>query len=120
MTAILGRRTFLAGTAAAVAGATVLRDTRPAAAATVRADPFLLGVASGDPLPGAVVIWTRLVRDLFDPASVGTVAIAVDWMVAEDPDFHSVVRRGTAAARPELAHSVHVDVRGLQPDRVYY
>ena len=31
-----------------------------------------------------------------------------------------VVRRGTATASPELAHSVHVEVDGLKPDRWYW
>src|SRR3546814_2136413 len=31
-----------------------------------------------------------------------------------------VVAKGTHLARPELAHSVHVEVAGLQPDRPYY
>ena len=44
-----------------------LVDVRPAhALAGVREDPFALGVASGDPLPTAVVLWTRLVKDPFD------------------------------------------------------
>ena len=118
--ATLGRRQFLAGTAVAVAGATVLGDTRPGSAATVGADPFLLGVASGDPLPDSVVLWTRLVRDLFEPASIGSLAIPVQWLTAEDAACTRVVRRGLTTARPELAHSVHVDVRGLRPDTVYF
>jgi len=117
---VLGRRTFLLGSAAVVAGASVALDWRPASAARVDDYPFQLGVASGDARPGAVVLWTRLVNDLFDAASMGAVPIRVKWVVANDPAFAQVVRRGTATARPELAHSVHVDVRGLDPDRVYY
>ncbi len=41
--------------------------------------PFMLGVASGDPLPDSVVLWTRLVRDPFDAASMGEVAVPVAW-----------------------------------------
>jgi len=119
-TAALGRRKFLLGSAATVAVASVGLDTRSAAAARVDAYPFQLGVASGDPLPDAVVLWTRLVRDLLDPASMGSVPIAVQWVVAEDAACRRVVRSGTATAHPALAHSVHVDVRGLRPDRVYH
>ena len=103
-----------------MAGATVLVDTRPGSAATVSADPFLLGVASGDPLSDRVVLWTRLVRDLFDSASMGSVGIPVLWVVAQDEACNRVVRQGVATARSELAHSVHVDVRGLRPDTVYF
>ena len=44
----------------------------------------------------------------------------VDWEVARDENFRSVVRRGTALAHPELGHSVHVTVRGLLPAREYW
>src|SRR6266542_799256 len=67
----LNRRQALTG--AAVAGAAVLTGAVPAAAAaaarTPEADtatPFGLGVASGDPLPDGVILWTRLVRDPFN------------------------------------------------------
>jgi alkaline phosphatase D len=49
-----------------------------------------------------------------------TAAVDVDWVVAEDPLFNSVVLRGTVSARPELGHSVHVEVSGLRPGREYY
>ncbi|NUU24096.1 MAG: alkaline phosphatase, partial [Streptomycetaceae bacterium] len=71
-------------------------------------------------LPDAVVLWTRLVADPFDAAAMGRRDVAVRWEVAADERFATVVRRGTALARPELAHSVHVDVRGLRADRVYW
>jgi alkaline phosphatase D len=114
----LTRRTLLAG-AAAVAGAGVL-DARTAHAEPVRRHPFALGVASGDPLPDGVVLWTRLVADPYDAASMGRRPVLVQWEVAADPRFRRVRRRGVAVARPELAHSVHVDVRGLAPDREYW
>jgi alkaline phosphatase D len=47
-------------------------------------------------------------------------AVTVGWEVATDDRFRRVVRRGRTTATPELAHSVHVEVRGLAPDRVYY
>ncbi|MFE2105446.1 alkaline phosphatase D family protein [Kitasatospora sp. NPDC059463] len=116
--AALSRRGLLVG-AAVAAGAQAL-DLRTAHAEPVRRDPFLLGVASGDPLPDAVVLWTRLVADPFDAASMGTRTVPVSWEVATDPDFRRVVRRGVAAAEAGRAHSVHVDVRGLQPGRDHW
>jgi len=113
----LSRRQLLTG-AAVVAGAAVLPAAAPAVAST--ADPFLLGVASGDPLSNGVVLWTRLVRDAFDAASMGSRAVPVNWQIAHDERFRRVARAGVAFARQELAHSVHVDVRGLEPGREYF
>jgi alkaline phosphatase D len=83
---------------------------------------FTLGVASGDPVPDAVVIWTRLVPEPLAGDGRGGMPprpVAVQWEVAEDERFSRVVRRGSTLATPENAHSVHVDVRGLRPGRWY-
>src|SRR6266508_148350 len=121
----LNRRQALTG--AAAMGAAVVTGALPGVAAAAArvpepdtATPFGLGVASGDPLPGAVVLWTRLVRDPLDAASMPGRPLPVGWQVARDEHFRRVVRAGVAFARPELAHSVHVDVRGLTPGRDYF
>ncbi|MFD0856988.1 alkaline phosphatase D family protein, partial [Actinomadura adrarensis] len=91
------------------------------AAGGFKSYPFSLGVASGDPLPDSVVLWTRLAPEPL--ASLGGMdprPVPVQWQVSEDAQFRRVVRGGTATARPEYAHSVHVDVRGLQPGREYF
>jgi alkaline phosphatase D len=106
-----GRRTFLL---AALAG------TASACAAAPEAYPFSLGVASGSPLPDSVILWTRILANPLDAASVKPVALPVRWEVAHDEAFRKVVARGSAVAAPELAHSVHVDVRGLAPGRWYW
>ncbi|HEX8447582.1 MAG TPA: alkaline phosphatase D family protein [Sphingomonas sp.] len=83
--------------------------------------PFRLGVASGDPAVDGFVIWTRLAPDpLVDGGGVPMAPIDVDWVVASDAAFKTVVQQGKATARPELAHSVHVEVAGLLPDRPYW
>ncbi|MEN9864622.1 MAG: hypothetical protein RL748_212 [Pseudomonadota bacterium] len=86
--------------------------------------PFLLGVASGSPLPQGVVLWTRLVsnlgEDTLQAAPLPAVSFNVGWEVASDEAFRTIVARGTAQALPELAHSVHVEVNGLQPERWYW
>ena len=84
------------------------------AVARFSAYPFTLGVASGYPSPGSVVLWTRLTGDL-DP-----VALPVRWEVAADEAMKSVVVSGVASAEPAWAHSAHVEVRGLEPDRWYW
>ncbi len=81
---------------------------------------FTLGVASGDPLPDGVVLWTRLAPDPLNGGGMPNQLVPVQWEVAEDDRFRRVVRRGVATAHPGFGHSVHVDVRGLRPDRVYY
>jgi len=115
-------RRLLLGGAAALAGASLA----PAAwtrAAQVRlaADPFRVGVASGEPLPDGVVLWTRLVADpqAMD-AGMAPATVEVDWEVAEDPGLARIVRRGEASARARAGHSVHVEVEGLKPDREYW
>ncbi|MBS0390245.1 MAG: alkaline phosphatase D family protein [Proteobacteria bacterium] len=87
----------------------------------LRHDPFGLGVASGEPLPDGVVLWTRLLPP--DPADAGAPwagPLTVRWEVADDPQFRRIVHHGNATALPDLAHSVHVEVRGLQPGRWYH
>lgn len=82
--------------------------------------PFSLGVASGSPLPDAVVIWTRILYDPLNAAATPPVAMAVRWEMAEDQAFTRPVAKGVASALPALAHSVHVDVTGLRPERWYW
>lgn len=121
------RRTFLAMTG--VSAAAFALGTGQAAAADetvggrVPSDPFALGVASGDPLPDGVVLWTRLAPDPLAPDGHGGMPArpySVRYEVAEDASFRRVVRRGQAVATPELAHSVHAEVRGLRPGREYF
>ncbi len=85
-----------------------------------RDDPFTLGVASGDPLPTGVVLWTRLDPGAIrDAGRVGS-AVPVRWEVADDDGFRRVVRRGDVTALADLGFSVHAEVEGLEPDRVYH
>lgn len=83
--------------------------------------PFTLGVASGDPRADAVVLWTRLAPEIFEPfGGMSAGRQSVSWQVATDAQFGSVVRAGEATAHREFSHSVHVDVHGLQPGREYF
>ncbi|MEC1262836.1 alkaline phosphatase D family protein [Bacillus swezeyi] len=86
-------------------------------------NPFKLGVASGEPHPDGFVLWTRLAPDPLAEDGLGGMPkrhVPVQWEVAEDEHFRKIVKRGTAAALPELAHSVHVEVHGLKPGRYYW
>jgi alkaline phosphatase D len=82
--------------------------------------PFTLGVASGEPLPSGVVLWTRLAPEPLNGGGVGADLVVVGWEVAEDETFGRVVQRGTAVARAAWAHSVHVEVAGLEPAHWYF
>lgn len=82
--------------------------------------PFTLGVASGDPLSDSVVLWTRLAPDPLNGGGMPPEAVPVKWEIANDENFRKIVQQGKEIARPELGHSVHVEVSGLKPDRVYF
>lgn len=75
---------------------------------------FALGVASGQPQPNGLVLWTRLTGEHLPPE------VAVDWELAEDDAFRLVVARGSETATPADAHSVHAEVKGLRPERWYW
>ena len=114
----LERRTFLIDAARLSAAAATGAAFSTAAAGT--AYPFSLGVASGSPLPHSVILWTRILPDPLNAASVSPIALTVRWEVAEDEGFRKVVAQGSAVAAPALAHSVHVDATGLKPARWYW
>ncbi|MEJ8277542.1 alkaline phosphatase D family protein [Pseudonocardia spirodelae] len=125
----LPRRSVLLGTlGAAVAGlvpatADPVRWFPGALRQATTPDPFTLGVASGDPTPDGMVLWTRLAPepDAEDGlAGMPDRAVEVEWEVAEDEGFTRVVRRGTETATRELAHSVHAEPVGLAPGREYF
>lgn len=103
------RRAFL-GSLLAAAGAPALLRAQP----RIRDNPFTLGIASGYPHPSGFVLWTRLAGEL-DP-----VAVPVHWEVASDEGMRNVVASGVAEASPEWAHSVHVEPKGLEPERWYW
>lgn len=83
--------------------------------------PFCHGVASGDPLPGSVILWTRITPDeTAQPGSGQGVPTTVAWEVARDEVFRDVVKRGEVISDPARDHTVHIDPWGLQAATVYY
>lgn len=109
--------------AAALVAATALGGGRLLAAQELPGNPFTLGVASGDPLPRGVVLWTRLAPDPLAADGRGGMPasdVPVEWQVSDDERFRRIVRGGTELARRELAHSVHAEVEGLEPGREYF
>lgn len=76
-------------------------------------EPFYHGVASGDPLPDAVIIWTRITLNSTDP-------VDVNWRMATDTLFTNVVASGTASTDSSVDWTIKVDVTGLTADTWYY
>ncbi len=83
-------------------------------------DPFTLGVASGDPTPDGVVLWTRLAPTPLEGGGLPDVNFPVTWEIAADDGFKSILQTGTTMATPQLGHTVHVEVEGLRPDSWYW
>ncbi len=89
------------------------------AAANVRSQllpqyaPFYHGVASGDPLPDKVILWTRIT-----PANPGVQNL--NWAVATDTGMTQIVRQGTANTDLNEDYTVHVDVDSLQAGTWYF
>ena len=139
------RRLLQLALAASVPGTWRAAQAQPPAA---RSDPFRLGVASGPALDGGVVLWTRIVPDIdAEIAQASGLAVEryialrsaheaaaraqangqprrfeVQWELAGDEAFRTIVHRGTALAPAELGHSVHVEIAAanLAPGRWYW
>ncbi|MEV4483441.1 alkaline phosphatase D family protein [Micromonospora coxensis] len=131
--ALSRRAVLITGAALGAAGAGVglpaaAGAARPTATATPVGSrrlswPFTLGVASGDPDHEGFVLWTRLAPQPLAEDGLGGMPrriVQVRWELAADERFRQVVRRGVATARPEAAHSVHVELDGLLPGREYF
>ncbi|HSW06579.1 alkaline phosphatase D family protein [Aquabacterium sp.] len=100
----LSRRQLLA-----LAAPLFIRDARAA-----DVPRFTMGVASGQPRPDRLVLWTRLTGiDLPD-------SVHVQWELAHDEAFQRIAARGTESAEQAWAHSVHAEPGGLAPDRWYF
>ena len=113
----------MAGTAAAAAALPLTAATAPpgSAAAGEGGPAFHHGVASGDPLPDGVLLWTRVTPvPQAAPGSGAGPATEVVWEVAEDREFTSTVAKGTVIAEAAGDHTVKADVRGLRPATTYF
>ncbi|MEV6731902.1 MULTISPECIES: alkaline phosphatase D family protein [unclassified Streptomyces] len=117
------RRTVVkaaAATAALVPFATAALGISPASAAS-NGPAFLHGVASGDPLPDGILLWTRVTpTPEAVPGSGAGPATEVTWEVAEDKAFSRIVVSGSVTATAACDHTVKADVRGLRPQTPYF
>ncbi|MGI9205019.1 MAG: alkaline phosphatase D family protein [Woeseiaceae bacterium] len=73
---------------------------------------FAHGIASGDPDTSSVVLWTRV--------SGYSRSVGVDWTIATDANFISVVGKGLFETHGGRDYTVNVIARNLEPGRSYY
>ena len=76
---------------------------------------FAHGVASGDPISNAVVLWTRLTPD--NPMNG---SFDVIWEMDKDIDFGSLTASGTVLTNATRDWTVKVDATGLEPGETYF
>ena len=84
-----------------------------------RSNPFGLGVASGQPRPDSVVLWTRLAAE-DEPGFDGLERCAVRYEIFGDAKLRRPIAQGEVQAEAARAFSVHVHVQGLAPQREYW
>ncbi|AQT72069.1 alkaline phosphatase D family protein [Streptomyces sp. fd1-xmd] len=115
------RRTVVLAAAATATLAPLATLGAGTAHAAGTAPAFLHGVASGDPLPDGVLLWTRVTPspEAVPGSGIGP-AVQVDWEVASDQAFSRIVAGGTVTASAATDHTVKVDVRGLRPQTPYW
>lgn len=117
----LSRRLFLSY-AASLSTIPLLGQTGGSAKkVSFSADPFSMGVASGDPDHESVILWTRLgPKPLEAGGGMPDHPVEVNWEIAEDEAFKKVVGSGKVNASPALGFSVHIEAKGLKADHWYY
>ncbi|MFJ3979790.1 alkaline phosphatase D family protein [Streptomyces sp. NPDC090021] len=115
------RRTVVLAAAATATLAPLATLGATTAHAAGTAPAFLHGVASGDPLPDGVLLWTRVTPtpEAVPGSGLGP-AVQVAWEVASDQAFSRIVAQGTVTASAAADHTVKVDVRGLRPQTPYW
>lgn len=116
------RRTVLKAGALGAAGIRAASAFGAGAPTAVAQDAvFRHGVASGDPLPDRVILWTRVTPTPdAQPGSGAGPAASVRWEMARDAGFGAVVASGTTGTDAGRDHTVHVDAAGLAPDSWYF
>lgn len=76
--------------------------------------PFYWGVASGDPLPDGIVLWTKV------PAPEVPVIPVLTWQISTDSTFATIEGTGTVSAFSMSDHCVRAEVDSLEPATTYY
>jgi alkaline phosphatase D len=119
----LTRRTLLKTGGSFAASMTLLgaAGTRAFARPPFEGNPFALGIASGDPSPTGVVLWTRIAPEpLLPNGGMKDEVYGIRYELAADEDFNRIIRRGAVEAVPDEAHSVRVELDDLEPAHEYF
>jgi len=109
----IDRRSLIVGAGLGL-GALVLPAGRGLAQQILGAKGFTHNVASGEPGPDSMLLWTRYV-----PAT-GDNAIRLDAEVALDADFARPVSGGSVQTGPWRDWTAKITVDGLKPGTVYW
>lgn len=91
----------------------------PAPPADVPQGPYTAfqhGVASGDPLPAAVILWTRVTPRPGSPPA----PVEVTWEIARDPTFLMRAGGGTVTTEAARDFTVKLDATGLDAATTYF
>ena len=83
----------------------------PGVASILHARGFTHGVASGEPGPESVLLWTRY---------VDTQNVRLRVEIAEDTGFRRLAGGGEGMAEAERDHTARITLAGLEPGRWYY
>ena len=75
---------------------------------------FQQGVASGDPKPDSIMLWTRV------DGSNGGKPVNVQLQVSAQPDFGALIVNSTLSALPEWDYTLRNKVTGLAAATTYY
>lgn len=108
---IIDRRSLLVTGTLGIAGLALPGFAQTPNVAALRG--FTHSVASGEPGPDTMLLWTRYV-----PADGGTAELKVE--VAETPDFARIVAGGVMITGPWRDHTVKITVDGLRPATRYH
>ncbi|WP_411721439.1 alkaline phosphatase D family protein [Mycetocola sp.] len=110
-----------AGTFAAVGADASTRAGAAVTAAPAATTAFRHGVASGDPLPDGILLWTRVTpTENSLPGSGQGPQVKVTWEVSNSPDFRRIVARGNTPTGPARDHTVKAEASGLKPGTTYW
>ena len=112
MTIQIDRRALLI-TAGLGIGGLILSSGRLAAQTLLGLTGFTHNVASGEPGPDSMLLWTRYV-----PPTGGPAKVRVE--VSISPDFARIVGGGQMTTGPWRGHTVKITVDGLSPGRTHY
>lgn len=76
--------------------------------------PFYHGVASGDPLPESIILWTRVTPD------TQLTKIDVSWEISNDQDFQDISALGNFETNAARDYTVKVEADGLIAGLQYF